>query len=497
MSTIKGGVSKRPIEARLPADDVDTKQVGDTKALEGTTSVEGGTTAQTTAADGFAQADGPAATVAAPSIKGGALQARLNAMQGPMPRLEAIADLLQDPQSLRDAAPFIERARAMFADVSDVSPSAVHQAGYEAQGADDKARQVWSKLHEGQHDLSLEAIAAGKALSAEELMPAAGEPDVAAALLKEKGLHNGCPFSGGIPAEMGDKGVLGDGLKSIARVFHLRELQRTFDNPSDFVKPHDKLLHTNGGAVMFVRVPTTQSDHDYTGLFADKEPSIGVARYSGGATTERFVSGLATKMFRDGEESANAVYIHGPGAYAPDEPKDPFAKPLLSAVDGPEETALKVLNFGFSLSSNPNIRPVDQMATHDKDGEAAGAPKAPFMLEVESVDPEVRFYDDTPRTAEQIAAEAELPENDYRYKMKEKVEPGTILGEEWGRDSKTGERVHLATYVAVTDFISSRASDEELHFRHSRGEESTFTKVVQGFVTAYDAALDLFAPNEE
>jgi hypothetical protein len=425
-----------------------------------------------------------------------ALQAKLLSTQGPVPRLEVLASKLQDADSVRAAAPFIERAMALFADVSDVSPSAVHAADYEAGSADDKARQVWRKLQEGTHDLSLPAIKAGKALAAARLTPGAGEPDVAAAALKAKGLHTGCPFSGGVPPAMGDKGILGDGLKSVARVFHLRELQRTFDNPSDFVKPHDKLLHTNGGAVMFVRVPASKADHGYTGLFADTEPAVGVARYSAGATNERFVSGLATKIFRDGEHSGNAVYIHGPGAYAPNEPKDPFSKPLLSAVDGPEDPVLKVLNFGFTLSSNPNVRPVDQMASHTARGERETAAKAPFLLEVESVDPALRFYDDAPRTPEQVASDAELPENDYRLKMQQKLQPGTILGEEWGRDEKTGARVHLATYVAVSGFVSSRASDEELHFRHSRGEESTFTRVVQGFVTAYDAAMDLFARNE-
>lgn len=396
--------------------------------------------------------------------------AQLQTLAPAVPRLEILAERLQDPQSVRQAEGFIRQAAAMFADVSDVSPDAVHDADYESRPAFDKARQTWRRLLERQYDLD-QPVRTKEA---------------------SQGVALGCPVSGGMPM-MGAKGILGKGvLNGFGRALKLRTLQKTFDDASDFVEPHDKLLHTNGGAVMYVRIPSTRTQHDYTGLFADAEPAVGVARYSGGATDANFVPGLGAKVFRDGQPSANLVTIHGPQGYDADERKDAFDRPQLTAVHDPEPAALKALNFVFSMSSNPNIRPVDQLSQSNRAGALAETPKAPFMLEIESVDPKMRFYDDAKLTAEQVAEESARPENDFRRKLAERIGPGTVLGEEWGRDSMTGERVHLATYVAVSDLVVSKTGDEELHFRHSRGEESLFTRTVQGLVSAYDAALDQF-----
>lgn len=235
-------------------------------------------------------------------------------------------------------------------------------------------------------------------------------------------------------------------------------LGKTFDHDGDELpssREGFKLFHPFG-SVLKIQYQSREG-HPFTGLLADRDVP-GLMRLSLGAPEKSgtFIPGTAIKLFIDGHDSANAVFLGEKTGVDGQQPeKNFFAQAFTNALPKPRGLVTKIAGFIIGLFNKGNslFIPVDHFGRRGADGTLAAAPTTPYKLLLKPAEGLSNASNTTREFREELA--------DLRagkiFEVFAAQGPGTPL-------------IHVGDIEATTTPVASEYGDKGLFFRHRRGQ---------------------------
>ena len=231
-------------------------------------------------------------------------------------------------------------------------------------------------------------------------------------------------------------------LESVRILANSRMLAQAFDIREDVRVDHEKIFHPFGTAarVRFEPDPSTP----YTGVF--RSGAAGIARLSLGADEQQYISGIAVKLFIDGQPSVNLHAIPGLDAQ---ESRDFFANAPATTIPDPTDTKFRFANLFLSRVANPTRRSVSALAGVDTRGNRIVQPSSPSGVRFVPA----RGVNFSPTTT-----------RDFREELGG-LRPGQVIYELYTTDTPPRR---LGALRLESTFVASRFEDRQLSFEHQR-----------------------------
>ncbi|HEX8054623.1 MAG TPA: hypothetical protein VF517_16675 [Thermoleophilaceae bacterium] len=240
------------------------------------------------------------------------------------------------------------------------------------------------------------------------------------------------------------------GFSVVLKALYIQILRRPYLGEYDVRPPRRKLFHPFG-VVTKVRFDA-DGDSPYTGLFATG--ATGLARLSLAMNEEAYVSGMALKLFVDGQPSQNIAAVAG---LDPQPARDFFAPPIETIIPAPRHPPF---SNGWSLAywwlmfvADPLAQTVDKVATVERSGATVPEPHAPHKLVF--------------RPPEGLRTGPD-PSDDFRDLLA-RIPPETEIYRVFAEPGENGgEEVYVGRVTTESEVIASSFADGMLSFRHER-----------------------------
>jgi hypothetical protein len=222
-------------------------------------------------------------------------------------------------------------------------------------------------------------------------------------------------------------------------------LAQSFDLAEDVRPDREKVFHPHGtvAQVRFEPDPSTP----YTGIW--RSGAAGVARLSLGADDRQYISGIAVKLFVDGQPSVNLHAIPGLDAQ---QSRDFFERSPSSSIPDPTSRTFRFANIFLGRVANPTRRSVAALGATDARGNVIADGRSPSSI---------RFV---PRQNLGFAPDTQ---RDFRSELGD-IRSGEVVYDVYGRASDGAAEQRLGAIRLESRFVASRFGDRELSFQHQR-----------------------------